>query len=255
MRYNRRMALSWSYRRKALYYGVAGVIALIVVIALWRIFFVHTPTCSDGVQNGGEFGVDCGGSCSLICTDQAKAPVVLWARSFATAPNTYTAAAYIQNLNTGAGARSAKYSFQLFDAQNILVVEKLGTVDIPPTRTVPIVEAGIDVGNRTVARTLFSFTELPAWSTITAPLPVLHLTQQNLSADGSRLSATIVNDSAQDAPRTTVAVVLFDAAGVARAASKTVISLSRRSQQQLVFTWPGGVQNIVRAEMTILPAF
>ncbi len=133
------------------------------------------------MQNGLELGIDCGGACSLICTDQAKAPTVLWARSFEIASSTYTAAAYIQNPNSGAGARAARYSFQLFDDQNILVVEKDGVVDLPPVRTIPVIEAGIDVGHRTVARTLFSFSALPAWDTVTAPIPVLHLTQQNLS--------------------------------------------------------------------------
>jgi len=29
----------------------------------------YTPTCSDGIQNQGEVGIDCGGPCPTICTD------------------------------------------------------------------------------------------------------------------------------------------------------------------------------------------
>src|SRR3990167_18523 len=81
----------------------------------------------------------------------ARAPIIVWARAFESAPQTYTAAAYIQNNNPGAGARQVSYSFQLFDADNALVVERGGTVDLPPVPTIPIIETGINVGYRSVA--------------------------------------------------------------------------------------------------------
>ena len=247
--------MSWSFRRKALYYAVAFVVAAIVILAVWKVFFTHTPTCFDGVQNGTELGVDCGGTCALLCADTAQTPKVLWARSFETASSTYTAAAYVENLNQGAGARGVQYSFQLFDADNVLVIEKDGTTDLPPVNDIPIIEPNIDVGNRTVARTLFSFSVLPAWSKITTQQQ-LSLVQQILNPDGSALSATLQNDSVQAVSRVTVAAILFDSQGVARAASKTVVApLAGKSSKPVYFTWPGGVPDIVRAEMTILPSF
>lgn len=248
------MALSWSSRRQFLYYAVATLLSILLLFGAWRAFLSHTPTCSDGIQNGSELGVDCGGSCSLICAEAARAPRVLWARAFETSPSTYTAAAYVQNLNSGAVAREARYSFQLFDADNVLVVQKDGVAELPAAGTMPIVEANINVGNRSVARTLFAFSEEPQWYTPTEALPTLRFSQQTLSADASRLSAIITNDSAVDADRVVVVAVLFGADGNARAASKTVVgSLPRRSSAPVVFTWPGGVSGIVRAELTALP--
>lgn len=250
------MAMSWSFRRKALYYAVACIVAIIVILAVWKVFFTHTPTCSDGTQNGTELGIDCGGACALLCTEEAKAPKVLWARSFETASSTYTAAAYIENLNQGAGARQAQYSFQLFDSNNVLVIEKTGVIDLPPVLDIPIIEPNINVGNRTVARTLFAFSEAPTWNRIAAQPQQLALIQQNLSQDGSSLSATLQNNSVQAAGKVTVAAVLFDSQGIARAASRTVItSLAGKSSKPVYFTWPGGISDIVRAEMTILPSF
>jgi hypothetical protein len=179
---------------------------------------------------------------------------VAWARAFLTAPGTYTAAAYIQNGNPAGAAKAVRYSFQLFDADNSLVVEREGTADIPPLGVVPIVEPNIAAGSRTVVRTLFSFSGLPIWQRVGATeLPVLRAQRQLLAADGSRLTATIANESLLPAPRTTVAAVLFDAQGIARAASKSVISIDPKSSQDVTFTWPGGTPNIVRAEITILP--
>lgn len=202
-------------------------------------------------MNGDEHGVDCGGSCALLCPNESRAPVISWSRAFNTSPQTYTAAAYIQNGNVGAGARQVGYSFQLFDADNILVVERDGVVDLPPVQIVPIIETGINVGNRSVARTLFAFSTVPMWQRAGA-LPALHMTGQTLAPDGSRLSATLANDSLV-AARATVAAVLFDQDGVARAASKSTLSVGPRSSVPLTFTWVGGVPNVVRAELTILP--
>lgn len=245
------MALSWSGRRKALYTSVAGVIGFVALIFVYQLLFTAPPLCTDGKQNGLERGVDCGGPCSLLCAGEVRPPVVLWARSFESAPQTYTAAAYIQNNNVGAGARRVGYSFQLFDADNRLVVDRAGVADIPPIPVVPIIEAGIDVGFRQVSRTLFSFSTQPVWVKA-GELPALTISRQRLAEDASRLEATIANDSFSEA-RVSVAAVLFDAAGAARAASKSTVTVPARGSVPVVFTWGVPAQEVVRGEMTLLP--
>lgn len=251
------MALGWSTRRQILYYGAAILALALLTFAVWKIFLTSAPTCSDNAQNGTETGVDCGGTCSLVCKEVAHTPVVLWARIFVANPHTYTAAAYIQNNNVGAGARRVHYTFQLFDEKNSFVVAHEGVVDIPPVQIVPIIDSNIDVGNRIATRVLFAFSDEPTWNKIpTGTFPTLRITNKDLAQDGSRLSVTLVNDSVNDAGRTVLAAVLFDAQGVARAASKAQLSdVPHGSSQDVVFTWPTGVSDIVRAEITILPSF
>ena len=247
------MMLSWSGRRQLLYTAVAVVLGLVVLFGVYRGFFTTIPTCDDGAQNGRESGVDCGGSCQRICQSESRAPVVLWARSFRTGEQTYTAAAYVQNQNTGAYAPDLRYTFQLFDENNLLVVERTGVTLLPPVQVVPIIELSIDVGHRTVARTLFSFTRDPVWlrardgefAAVRAAAPVL-------AHDGSTLSATLVNDSRFETTAR-VAAVLFDAQGIAQAASLTTLPIGRRSQEPVFFTWPGGVSGVIRAEVIALP--
>lgn len=234
-----------------MYTSVGGILAFMVLIVVYQTLFTAPPLCTDGKQNGDEHGVDCGGSCALVCQDEARAPVVSWARAFETAPQTYTAAAYIQNNNLGAGARRVGYTFQLFDADNKLVVARDGVADLPPVPTVPILETGINIGNRTVARALFSFSSDPVWQRAGA-LPKLAMSGQTLAADASRLEATISNDSFSDVRASAIAV-LFDADGVARAASKSTVTVPARSSTPIVFTWGQPAQGIVRAEITLLP--
>ena len=254
------MAVKWGIRRQILYYIVGVVMLAVLLAASYQLFFKKVPTCFDQVQNNGEAGVDCGGSCMLLCPDVARAPTVLWARAFQSAPNTYTAAAYIQNNNVavGAGAKQAHYSFQLLDSNNILIAEREGVVDIPPMQTVPIVEIGIDAGNRQVARTFFNFDpNLPLkWNKVDkASVQALRISNTSAYQDG-KLSTTVINDAFEDAKKVQVVAVLFDEQGVARAASKSTLSkIARRSSQAIVFTWPETVPNITRAEVTVLPSF
>ncbi len=243
-------------RRKSLYTSVAGVLALVVLVFLYQTFFTAAPTCFDKVQNGSEAGIDCGGSCALQCPQETHAPVVLWSRVFQTSATTYTAAAYIENDNPGDGAKRVGYSFQLFDADNQLIIERDGTVDLPPVQTIPIIDVTIPTGTRTPARVLFGFSGLPTWYKIPlAAVPSLKVSGQNPNADWSKIEATLTNDSLLDAHNVTVGAVLFDASGTARAASRSILSVAKKSSVPVVFTFPGGVQNIVRAEITVLPPF
>lgn len=256
------MALLWSTKRKLLYSSTIGGGLLLAVLVLYGLFFIQAPTCFDGKENGNETGIDCGGSCVLLCKEQLHAPKLKWVRAFPISTSTYAVAAYIENTNIGVGAHGVRYSFQLFDDQNQLVIEKEGITDIPPIRTFPIIEPFINIGHRTVARAYFAFSQDVqdvAWKKVFAEsVPVLSLSNQQYSTDtqGTRLSVMLHNDTVQDAKNITVAAILFDADGVARAASESLIALvPHRSTQAVVFTWPGQIQGVASEEITIIPSF
>lgn len=251
------MTLSWSARRKLLYYAVGLVLTTMLLFVLWQSLLTKAPTCFDGTQNGTETAVDCGGTCARVCEDTALMPNILWARSVQTAPQTYAAVAYVENRTDGAGARAVPYSFQLFDAQNELVLEREGVVDLPPIRTIPVVVPGLDVGTRVVARTLFKFTALPTWERVqVGVLPQVRISDQQLAANGTRLSAVITNDGFTDIRKLEVVGVIFDSSGTVRAASRAVIdSIVAKGSEPVVFTWGQPLSDVARAEITVLPAF
>lgn len=251
------MALGWGTRRQLLYYAVGTVVLAVLFVFSYYAFIKVPATCFDGKQNATEHGVDCGGMCSLVCAEEANDPTVLWSRTFKTAGNFYTAAAYIKNNNPGAGAKQVPYSFQLYDEKNLLVIEERGIADLPPIPVIPIVAHNINVGNRQIVRTQFSFSSGATWNMIPASeIPVLHISEQKLQPGATRLDAILRNDSLDDARNITVTAVLFDGEGVARGAVKQELErVVKKSSQALVFTWPIPQSNIVRAEITISPSF
>ena len=251
------MALKWSTRRQLLYYAVAAAVGGVVLFGVWEAFFTQTPTCFDTIQNGDEGGVDCGGSCARICADVARDPVIVWRLPFKTSGSSYTAVAYIRNPNVGAGARAVPYSFSLFDGKNILVAQRDGVIDLPPTQIAPIVETNIDAGTREVARAEFSFGVRPVWLKIPAEeIPELRVSSPVPNEDYTRVSVTVTNNSVREVRDTVLVAILYDANSTALGASKSLIGrLAGKAKQQVVFTWPNSSPSAVRAEVRVLPSF
>ncbi len=255
------MRLTWSGRRQLLYYAVALAVLLVLAWGVYQYFFTAPPSCFDSVQNGDERGVDCGGSCSLVCPGDVHPLTVLWARPFAVSPpstssgqaGNYTVAVYVQSDNLSAGAKGMPYSFQLFDDKNSLIVERDGIIDIPPIETMPIIETNINTGTRAVSRVLFAFGTTPVWHTTS--ISALRVGNEHLAQDGSRLTATVTNDTLSALQKVTVAAVLFNASSTAVAASKSIVTVPKKGSREVIFTWPIGTPGVVRAEITILPPF
>jgi hypothetical protein len=251
--------IKWGARRQILYYAVAIIIVAALGLFTWQTFFTHEPTCFDRVQNGTEQGVDCGGTCALLCQNNAKAPTVLWARSFENAPGSYTAVAYLRNNNVavGAGARNVRYIFSFYDEKNVLITEREGVLNIPPVQTVPVVELNVDAGTRAVSKTFFKIlNENFTWEVV----PKSSLQQLRLSNISSyndnRVTATLINDSFDPAKRVRITAVLFNTNGVAYGASHTTVGeIAGKSSESIVFTWPSPITASVYPEVIVLPSF
>src|SRR3989344_3779712 len=112
---------SWATKRRFMYGGgVILVLTLVVGIVFWSIVY-SAPTCSDGVRNGEEKGVDCGGACQRICTSDALNPIVLWSKVFNISGDVYSLVAYVENPNINSKNRRAKYQFKVYDTDNKLI--------------------------------------------------------------------------------------------------------------------------------------
>ena len=230
--------MSWAGRRKGLYIGTASAIFILFVGSLGYIIFSKQPTCSDQIRNGEEVGVDCGGACSRMCTEDVSAPVVLWNRFFEVAPNIYTVAAYIQNNNNNAYVPSAPYIFKLFNSENVLIAERQGVASIGLGDKTIIVESNIATGNRVPARTFFEFTNKSlVWER--GELPKIEVSTPTPDFANRRVSVVVRNNSTKEVRDLPVSIVLFDASETAIAASESLITrLVKGGSETVIFTWP-----------------
>jgi Mg-chelatase subunit ChlD len=247
--------MSWAGRRRAIYLGGVGF-ALVVLFGIPLFFiFYEAPLCSDGVQNGDELGVDCGGGCARLCTFQATDPVVLWSRSFEVRPGVYSAVAYVENPNPRAAATEATYAFRIFDTNNVLIAEREGRTLLMPGRITPIFEDNVGVGNRVPARTFLEFKDAVEWFSVSDQRTDLVIRNRTLSKPdvSPRLDTTLENTSITEFSDVEIIATIFGTDGNAVAASRTFLEyVPGRTSHDLVFTWPNPFPR--RVESCIAPA-
>lgn len=234
--------MSWASRRRTIY--LTGVIAFFIAIiglplAYW--YFSKPATCFDGVQNQGETAPDKGGPCLLLDERSLQPEAILWARSFKVRDGTYNAVAYIQNSNTSAGVAAVPYRFSLYDAQNILIAEREGTIYLMPGGVTPIFESRIDTGQRIVSHTYFEFTGSRTWERMQDTASVLSIGNKQTTdiSSAPRLTARASNAYVTDIIDVGFVAVVFDTAGNAFAASETSVArIAAGASVDLTFTWP-----------------
>ena len=236
--------MNWALRRQIFY--IVVILLFFSGFAFLIIYpqFNKPPTCSDGIQNGDETGVDCGGSCPLACISQVDPVSILWARAFEVVPGRYNAVAYIVNHNKNVAAENVSYRFRFADANNVYIGMREGTTSIPPAGNFAIFAPAIDVGSSVPVYTTFEFTETPTWLQVSQDeIDQLKVLVSNIVLTGEttspRLSATIKNTSLFTIPSVNVVAILYDKTGNAVSVSNTYLDeLNPLQSSPINFTWP-----------------
>ena len=225
-----------------LYGGGFVLVCAIIASLLFFHFFYRAPSCSDGVQNGDETGVDCGGSCTTLCSNQTLAPITYWAKAFSVLGDTYNLAAYVENPNSNSSNPQATYSFKVYDANNILLAERTGTTFIPKNKKFIIFEPGLTIQNKIPKRVDFEFTDFAPWQKDTTIDPTVSITYSALQSTSTtpRVSGTVTNISLQNIDKgLELSVLVLDSNQNAIAVSRTFVDpLPKKTSQDFVFTWP-----------------
>lgn len=238
----------WAFWRR-IQYALGGAIFFgILITLLVVVFFPSTNNCFDGVLNGDERGVDCGGACVRICSAEVIPPVVQWAESFEITPGQYNAVAYVENKNITAATRELRYTFELLQ-NGVVVTRRSGATVLPPNSVYPIFEGRIFTDGQVVTDTRLLLEEAEVWQPATLGREQFRVNNISLlSADvRPRLEVAIENTELTPAERVEVVATLFNDAGEPLTASQTFMeTIDARSTQDIVFTWPQSIARTVR---------
>lgn len=238
------MSLSWGTRRQFFFLGILflGFLAATLIILIPHLN--KEPTCMDGVMNGDESGIDCGGSCARVCTAEALRLVTLWVRPFEVVPGTYNIMAYIENQNRESGIPLMSYEFKLYDENNIFIGRTSGTTFITSNDRTAIFAAGVETGNRIPKRATFEFTSAPTWIKINREQKnALSVSAENMELtnplSSPKLEADLVNKTLTELRNVDVFAILYDENDNVMTASKTFVDkLPKNGRVGVVFTWP-----------------
>lgn len=234
----------WAARRQlAIFIGIIALFGLIAFAIVWPRISID-PTCNDGKQNGTESGVDCGGSCRLVCTEEVPDSIILWSRAFNISEDVYSAVAQVENPNALSLGLSRPYEFRFYDDENQFIARVIGYATLPPNQVSTIFEGGIKTGNREIKRTTFSWLQSGAWYKVNKEILddyKILVTGITLTNEGTRprLEARLTNEGDIAMPELSVVAIVYDIDGNAITASKTLSTiLGVGASSPVYFTWP-----------------
>ena len=250
----------WALKRQILYSLIVITVVGFFGFLLIYPYFNKAPTCTDGVQNGTETGVDCGGSCLRACTLQVDQISVLWSRIFRVVPGRYNAVAYLENHNENTAVYKISYRFRFADKDNVYIGKREGETYVPPKGKFAVFEGAIDLGNSIPVYTTFEFTEEPIWVQVSkAEINQLKVFVSDIKLENEgtnpKLSASVKNNSLFRIPEVSFVVILYDALGNAVSASHTYLDvLEGEEKTDINFTWREPITTpIIQKE--IIPMF
>ncbi len=240
----------WAFWRRLKYgFGFASFWSVIGVL-IWFVNFYEPANCFDGMHNGVESGVDCGGNCVRICSATVLPPRLVWTESFKITNGQYNAVAYVENNNQIAATTELKYTFQLLD-KGTVVAERSGTTILPPNSVYPIFEGRIFTENLAeVTETNIVLETVDVWQPASVGRDQFRSLDISLTGADSRPRLDVVIENTEVTPASDIEVVatIFNENGDPVASSQTFIEqISPRATTDIVFTWPNSIAKTVKS--------
>jgi len=235
--------MSWRSRRQGTYFTIFGIIIVILLSVILYPIFIKPATCTDLKQNGNETGIDCGGTCAMYCPKTIALPRVDFTAVFPVSDEVYNAVALLTSTATGAGSRSAGYTFTLYDPSGKIINESKGTTFIPSASQFAVFYPQIRTGQRIATRARFTWEEAPInFEKIKLDSNSLPLEESSWKRetvlDMERINVDITNNSFVNIPESEYIVIVYDENDEPIASSKTTAILPAHSSQTLYFSWP-----------------
>jgi hypothetical protein len=233
--------MSWGTRRRnSIIFTFITAIFILLAIYLFNVLY-EPANCFDGKQNADEAGVDCGGSCVLMCQHQVLDPIIRWTRYFNVSQGIYNVVAYVENPNPTGGIEKVSYQFKLYDADNALIRSRSGVISLPPKAIIPITGNSLETGELTATRLSFEFTSPLIWTRQPRPDQVLVVEDERLLNEDTQpqIVATIQNTAVIPKDNVKVVAIVYDRNGNAIAVSSTLFDrIPATGSVQAFFTWP-----------------
>ncbi len=212
-----------------------GLIFILILSGIgYGIYYSLVPkiSCTDGIKNGKEEGVDCGIlACGKVCEPAIMPLNIISSQFIQTGQGDYDFVAQISNPNTSYGASRVEYSlgsnsgsFYILPGQTKWLV--LTALKIPE---------GVEGVNLVINNAQWEKLNMPD-NTVSF---VSRRNDYHATQTGTELNAILYNNSNYDFDKVDVAVILFDNTGSVVGVGKTDIrTFVSKSERGLTVAWP-----------------
>jgi len=215
---------------KKFLYGLFYLAAVgLVVYGFARPAFTPAPTCSDGVQNEGEQGIDCGGPCAISCDVKALAPlsVVGDVSVFGLQSGQVVLLGQVQNPNPNYNASQFFYRFSVYNAAGTLLETESGSDSLNALANEYVFEPDVtsrfkDIGRVTME--VYNTSWQKAYEALQPDVAVTSGPTTVVGATDIRVNGTVRNQSSVAAASVKIVAVLYDKYGTEIFASQWIVN-------------------------------
>ena len=249
--------MSWAARRRFIIALIVGAVVVAFLATLSIATLYKAPSCTDGVQNQDETGVDCGGACSYLCIEQQHPPTVLFTKAIQNGTGRTDIIASVENKNVAVAAKNVPYSITLYGADQSLIQRVTGTLDLPPSVSVPIFVPDIPSGKQVVANAFLDIdASAPQWFSLPVDpriMPTVSNTKHSGPSDAPRIEAVLSNPSITTLTNVKAIVLVRNDRGDVIAASSTIVPIiPAQGRATATFTWNGAFSS-ASASVEVVP--
>jgi len=236
------LAMTWAGERRLIVLSILGAILVAFIVIILIATFYKSPTCTDGVRNQNEQGIDCGGSCSYLCTANEEPPTVLFTKAIPSGVGRLDVVALVENKNATAAAKDVPYTITIYSFGQSLIQRVSGTLDLPPAGSVPVFVPGIASGKQAVETSFLSIDgSAVRWYSLTSDPRILPSVSDIVlagSTSSPRVMATLSNSDVAPMENVGVIAIVRDFSGNAIGASATLIqTIQALGKATATFTW------------------
>ena len=233
-------------KKKLIISFVYFLLIALFVGALYFLFFYTAPTCTDGVQNGKELGIDCGGVCATACVEKVEAKP-LTVEEMTVMPGgdkRYDILARIHNENSTEGASSFAYTIELKDDQGKVVATRKNKSYILPQERKSLIEVAVESGVTPKEATIHI--DNVTWERFSGyqERPNINIYQKRYNQVSGGVGfgeafGLVSNESPYDFRSLTVKVILRDTGGKALAVNSTEMrTITSGEERDFRLVWP-----------------
>ena len=222
--------LTWTQRRQFTVFAVALIAAILVLAGLFVYFFSGQADKVE-VLEGADFSI-------------------LWARFFKLRDGFVDLSALVENPNN-LSAGKFKYSFKIYDSNNILISVKEGESYARPGEKFVLFESNVAVFQRTPARVILDIENIVWEKDSKKEFPVIDIlgTERFLEDIFPRLVLTLKNNGQKTYESVEATVVLWTSEDETAGVSRTLISNFKIDEERsITFTWPEAISGVLKVE-------
>lgn len=220
----------------------------------YKISQLPIASCSDGLQNQNEKGIDCEGTCTNLCVDNYRPIRVLYTKAIESKYKTYDLVAMLANDNLGKSAGNTPYIFRIYDNAGIEIASSTGYINIVKSGRVPVIATNVRIDGPVYSSTFEIVDNNNKYYPVTIPVERVMVSEYKYDNQDRKLYIKIKNNTLESSNKLKIKAIIYDGYGAKAVGESVSAPMASREEKDIYMTWPSDIhldQSTHRVEIYI----